>query len=277
MNSDTKNRPLSESQIDALLDTPDPSTPTGARNHAMLVLMADAALRVSELLALGVGDIVNDGRVPNAVIVRDPKKPQPAFASLTERASESLTRWLSLRETLAPGDCPLVFCTVSRGTATGFAVEGQELRPGGDVSDSYVRAMVRREGRKAGIAGCHPHQLRQAAILRALRVSGDLALTQQQARHGSKATTRRLLGYWSQHLGVMTDHLADVAGDQESARRDELASRIDDLDREHECLAARLRSLGEQLHELRAELDGRRLIPDAQPTPAPEEPDDEVV
>lgn len=255
MNSDTKNRALTESQIDALLDTPDPSTPTGARNHAMLVLMADAALRVSELLTLRVGDIVNDGRVPNAVIVRDPKKPQPAFASLTERASESLTRWLSLRETLAPPDCPLIFCTVSKGAATGFAGEGQELRPGDVLSDSYVRAMVRREGKKAGIAGCHPHQLRQAAIMRALRVSGDLALTQQTARHGSQATTMRLLHYWSQSEGAMKDHPSEVAA-EEGQRRDELASRIEALETEHDRLATLLRSLDEQLKELRAEVGG---------------------
>jgi integrase/recombinase XerC len=48
-------RPLNVEEVEALLDVPDPSTPQGQRDRAMLELLYAGGLRVSELLALDVG------------------------------------------------------------------------------------------------------------------------------------------------------------------------------------------------------------------------------
>lgn len=44
-------------QVDAVLDTPDPATPLGARDHAMLELLYATGLRVSELVNLEVKQV----------------------------------------------------------------------------------------------------------------------------------------------------------------------------------------------------------------------------
>jgi site-specific recombinase XerD len=45
-------RPLTGAEIEALLAAPDPSTPQGQRDRAMMELLYAGGLRVSELLAL---------------------------------------------------------------------------------------------------------------------------------------------------------------------------------------------------------------------------------
>src|SRR5918993_347296 len=43
---------LIDAEIDALLDAPDRATPTGRRDHALLVLTIQTGLRISELISL---------------------------------------------------------------------------------------------------------------------------------------------------------------------------------------------------------------------------------
>jgi integrase/recombinase XerC len=50
-------RPLNVEEVEALLDVPDPTTPQGQRDRAMLELLYAGGLRVSELLALDVGSL----------------------------------------------------------------------------------------------------------------------------------------------------------------------------------------------------------------------------
>ena len=52
---------LTKEQVRALLDAPDPSTPSGARDQVLLMLMYNTGARVSELVALTVGDVDLDG------------------------------------------------------------------------------------------------------------------------------------------------------------------------------------------------------------------------
>jgi integrase/recombinase XerC len=50
-------RPLNIEEVEALLDVPNPQTPQGQRDRAMLELLYAGGLRVSELLALDVGSL----------------------------------------------------------------------------------------------------------------------------------------------------------------------------------------------------------------------------
>ena len=52
---------VSEDELDRLLAQPNRACPTGRRNLALLLIMADAGLRVSEATALTTSDLVGEG------------------------------------------------------------------------------------------------------------------------------------------------------------------------------------------------------------------------
>src|SRR5262249_42757172 len=55
-------RSLDRAEVQALLDAPDPRTPYGRRDRAMLYLAFAAGLRVSELVGLAMNDVVLQGQ-----------------------------------------------------------------------------------------------------------------------------------------------------------------------------------------------------------------------
>ena len=96
-----------------------------------------------------------------------------------------VARWLQARE--ARGR--FVFCTISAGQATGYGA-GQELRPGRAVSPRYVRQMVGRLAKRAGLEGrVTPHTLRHTFATRFLRATGNLEVTRTALRHARIQTT----------------------------------------------------------------------------------------
>lgn len=182
---------LTEDQLDALLDTFDGRTPTGARNHAMTLLMADCGLRVSEACAVEKRDLVAEAGQLVAVRIRNGKGGKQAKMPLTQRAAVAISRWIEHRQGLV--DSSHLFCTISTGQATGFG-DG-DLQPGRAVSHSYIRKMIKRQGRKAHLPDIHPHLLRHTAITRYLRANRDLELTRRFARHSHVSTTSRIYSH----------------------------------------------------------------------------------
>lgn len=164
-------------------------TPTGRRNLALVLLMGDAGLRVSEALDLEPRDVVRKAGQITHVIIRNGKGSKTARQPLTSRAAVALAEWLEEREELGLGD-GAVFCTISSGEATGHAAEGQQLEPGKRLNRHYVGQFVKRLGQKAGLGDrLHPHLLRHTAITNYLRANRDLELTRKFARHSNIRTT----------------------------------------------------------------------------------------
>jgi len=94
------------------------------------------------------------------------------------------------RSELGLGRGPL-FCTISSGTAGGHWVQdGQALEPGRPISTEYVRQLVHRLARRAGIpTRVTPHTLRHTFATRLLRVTGKVELTRKALRHANIQTT----------------------------------------------------------------------------------------
>lgn len=187
---------LTEEELDRLLDQPNPRCPTGKRNLALLLVMADAGLRVSEATALTTRDLVVEGGQITHVQIRHGKGGKTAKQPLTLRAAAKLGLWLQERAELGLFQGP-VFCTISRGQSAGhFAAEGNELQPGRQISTVYVRQLVKRLGREAGLErSISPHTLRHTAITRYLRATGNLELTRKFARHANLQTTARIYSH----------------------------------------------------------------------------------
>lgn len=198
MDRPTVSDALSEEELDRLLAQPS-DYPSGKRNLALLLVLADAGLRVSEATALETRDLLTDGGQLTHVLIRRGKGGKPGQVKLTPRSAVKLGAWLEAREKLAVGN-GAVFCTVSKGKASGhYALEGQRLEPGKPVSTNYVRGLVRRLAEKAGIdKHVTPHVLRHTFATRLLRGGENIAAVQKLMRHRRVQTTVDIYGHLDQ-------------------------------------------------------------------------------
>lgn len=185
---------LTDEELDRVLSSYS-KTPSGRRNLALILLMADSGLRIAEALALEPRDIVRQAGQITHVIIRQGKGGKVARQAVTGRTAVALAEWEQERAELGVSEYP-IFCTISEGQAVGFADEGQELVRGKRLQPAYVRNMVKRVGRKVGLGNrLHPHLLRHTAITRYLRATGNLELTRKFARHANIQTTAQIYSH----------------------------------------------------------------------------------
>ncbi len=203
-------------ELEALLGQVNTKTPTGARNYALLQLMAQTGIRCGEALQVTAGDIrqedwgTNGDRV-KVWVLRLPRKvtkgkQERQGLPLTVATRQALEVWQAKRSGLGIGDGPL-FCTISAGTRAharpgrskegrvGFVSEASEpveLMPGKPLNSRYVRALVTRLAAKAGISRrVHPHMLRHTALTDLYDKTKDLRLVQTVAGHTTSRMTER--------------------------------------------------------------------------------------
>ncbi len=157
---------LTEEERLSLLKQPNPRCPTGLRNLCMLTLMLNAGLRAGELLSLRVRDV---DWTSGKLTVRQGKNKKDRILWLNEDDLELLRKW---REKRPQGE--LLFTTLG----------------GGRINDRYLRALVERLARKAGIEKkVHPHTLRHTFATDLYRQTKDLRLVQKALGHSSIHTT----------------------------------------------------------------------------------------
>ncbi|MBX3363143.1 MAG: phage integrase family protein [Phycisphaeraceae bacterium] len=173
-------------QVLALLAVCGPP-PIGLRHRAMIVLMYRAGLRIGEVLALHPRDV---GLEKGEIRVLRGKGDRFRIAGIDAGGVEVVRTWLIARSRM----------TTSRGTALPSDAPLICTREGTPVADAYVRRLMRRLGKRAGIdRRVHAHGLRHthAAQLRAEGV--DIGIISKQLGHRSILTTIRYL-----------DHIAPV-------------------------------------------------------------------
>jgi len=143
--STSRRRPpavLSEAEAIALLKACSARAPTGVRNRALIAVLWRCGLRISEALSLELRDVdVQAGTVR----VRHGKGDRSRTVGLDEQTTALLARWIDRRKKLSPGARAPIFCTLQ----------------GGRIDSSYVRRLLPRLARKAGIdRRVHAHGLR---------------------------------------------------------------------------------------------------------------------
>jgi integrase/recombinase XerD len=169
---------LSESQVAALLTSPDTATPTGLRDRAMLELMYACGLRVSELVLMP-GTAVN---LRQGVLRVRGKGSKERLVPLGEEACHWLGRYLNeARPRLLAGDGP------PRAVTAMFMQAG-----GGALSRQAFWGLVKRY---AGVAGVDPerispHGLRHSFATHLLNHGADLRALQLLLGHSSLSTTQ---------------------------------------------------------------------------------------
>ncbi|HYE79197.1 MAG TPA: tyrosine-type recombinase/integrase [bacterium] len=169
-------RALSADEVRRLLNAPDTSTPRGIRDRAILEVALSSGVRVSELVALSIGD-VDLSQAPATVLVRHGKGAQDRVTYLDAEAVRWVRRWLVIRER---GDAPPQSDALLGDVATGRR-----------LTDKAVQDLVPRYGRMAGIAGrVTPHDLRHTMATRLVLVGMPLPAIQALLGHRTLAATQ---------------------------------------------------------------------------------------
>lgn len=186
--------PLTRQDCEQLLEHAGPRR-AGVRNRAMLALMYRAGLRSGETCGLRMGYAFRWLTGGLVVRVEEPKgwrrrrKPaKPREWGLDTRTRDLVQEWLDLRGP-APG---IVFCPLAHGGRFHF-----ERR----LSTQYVRMMVSRAARRAGIEGrAHPHGLRHTFACELYEETRDVLLVMRALGHSNLTTTQTYL----EGLGVVS-------------------------------------------------------------------------
>lgn len=165
---------LAESQIDALLASPDVESPLGLRDRAMLELMYACGLRVSELVNLP-ATAVNLRQGVMRVMGKGSKE---RLVPLGEEAQHWLERYLAQSRPALAG---------KRSVATLF-IGGNGEPP----SRQHFWQMVKRYAGAAGIdpVKVSPHGLRHSFATHLLNHGADLRALQMLLGHSSLSTTQ---------------------------------------------------------------------------------------
>ena len=204
---------LEQSEIDALLGQPNVNTLVGCRNLALLQLIAQTGIRCGEALQVEDKDIKTEqweiaGQQSSINVLRLRKqttkgKRERVGLPLTDETMSALNSWRQRRDILGLEGGPL-FCTVSQGERahaemhkSGGFIKGTktnpvEFRPGRVLNSRYVRAMIKRYAKAAGIEKrVYPHLLRHSALTRIYDGTQDIRLVQEVAGHQDIKTTQR--------------------------------------------------------------------------------------
>jgi len=163
---------LTVEEVDRLLDAPDPTTPEGLRDRAMLELMYSSGLRVSELVSLDVGDVDLNRELVRCV----GKGSKERFVPVGSRAVSALLAYQRRgRPALARRRMAAALFLSRRGRLTRQA----------------CWQIIRRHGRRAGITRqLTPHVLRHSFATHLLEGGADLRAVQEMLGHASIATTQ---------------------------------------------------------------------------------------
>lgn len=178
---DGKTVGLSPQECRRLIDTPDPSTPVGTRDRAILTLLAYSAIRVGELVKLRVGDVKTSNG--HKMIEVQGKGGKPRRSGLHPEAVERLEAWLKVVGT-EPATAPLFRPPM---TSRGKGRDGFRYQ---FLSKRAVQTLVEKSVAKAGLdPAVTAHSFRVTALTTARERGVDIIDLQDFAGHADPRTT----------------------------------------------------------------------------------------
>jgi site-specific recombinase XerD len=168
---------LTADEVRALIKACSNRAPTGVRNRALVVLLYRGGCRISEALRLRPKDL---DRAAGTVTVLRGKGGTRRTIGLDPGAFAVVERWLDTRAKLGISGRTPIICTLK----------------GKPVASAYVRALMPRLARRAGIEKrVHAHGLRHTHAAELALEGHPMNLIQAQLGHASLATTSRYLSH----------------------------------------------------------------------------------
>lgn len=183
---------LSLAQVQALLDSPDTTTPVGLRDAALLELLYGTGARISELTDLDVDDVTGLAADAEAGLRLFGKGRKERLVPVGSYARAAVDAWLvrgrpALLER-AKASTPALFVNTR----------------GGRLSRQSAWAVLRAHAGHAGItAEVGPHTLRHSFATHLLDGGADVRVVQELLGHASVATTQI-------YTLVTVEHLREV-------------------------------------------------------------------
>lgn len=190
-------RAFTDDQVLAMLAAPDVSTFIGYRDSVLMRVLWETGLRATELVSLGVGDVL-----PDAIYVAAGKGGRSRWVPISEELYQLLQGYLALRSATRPGKRNALWVT-ARGAAL------RSRRSVWFIVSHWARATlgnavgydrVRRAARQRPWSGQYPHLLRASMATTLLRHGCPLPAIMQMLGHDSLDSTARYLGADISHL-----------------------------------------------------------------------------
>ena len=153
--------------------------PSPHRNLCMVRLMLEAGLRVGEAVALRPQHL---DMTTCRLMVREGKGAKDRVLWIRDDLRDLIGEWLGRRT-----ESPWLFPT----------------REGGQVSTRYMREMVKRMARRAGVqevGRVSPHSLRHTFATDLLATTKNIRLVQKALGHADLNTTMRYVHVWDEQL-----------------------------------------------------------------------------
>ena len=177
---DGKTVGLSPNECRALINAPDPETPAGIRDRAILTLLAYSACRVGEVARLRVGDYKTTGG--HKILEIMGKGGKERRVPLHPEAMERLEDWLDVARIREQG--PLFRATL---TARAHGRDGFRTSP---LTRRAVQFLVKRYARSIGLdPAVTVHSFRVTALTTAREQGVDIIDLQDFAGHADPRTT----------------------------------------------------------------------------------------
>ena len=165
---------LTIEDIEKLLDAPDPTTPLGVRDVAILEFLYATGTRVTEAVTVGLTDL----NLESGTVIVTGKGSKQRLVPLGSHARMAIERYLPIRhELLSDRERSDVLFVNARGTS---------------LTRQGMWEIVKRNGRRAGIedAALSPHVLRHSAATHMVEGGADLRTVQEMLGHASISTTQ---------------------------------------------------------------------------------------
>jgi integrase/recombinase XerC len=178
---------LGEAEMSKLLDVPDPSTPLGRRDRAILELFYASGLRLSELVGLNIDDVNLSSRIVR-VLGKGHKERVVPFNRTTEAA---IRAWLQDWEGVSRAGEALRKATrpvIKRKKADPLFLNYQGGRLSTRSVDRLVRKCMAQCSTRFGISA---HALRHSFATHLLQRGADLRAIQELLGHSRLSTTQR--------------------------------------------------------------------------------------
>lgn len=168
---------LTPDEVRALLKACSHRAPTGVRNRALVMTLYRGGLRIAEALRLAPKDV---DRAAGTMTVLKGKGGKRRTVGLDPGAFAVLERWLDRRAKLGINGRSPIFCTLD----------------GGPMATAYVRALMPRLARRAGIEKrVHAHGFRHSHAAELAAEGKPVNLIQAQLGHASLAVTSVYLAH----------------------------------------------------------------------------------
>ncbi len=195
---------LSKSEQLSLLKQPNPKAPTGLRNLCLISLMLKTGIKATEVISLCEQGIDWENR---RLLIMESGGAKERCIPINDAELNLLKSWRRIK----PGSGSLFFTTL----------KGEPLQ------DRYLREMIKRYARKAGIKkDVYPHLLRVTFALDFLNETRDIDHLQEVLGHKDQSTTHQYVRqYFIEYSGLKehrsTDHevFADIIRQQESKKK----------------------------------------------------------